>query len=80
MEQANNAAFADAIARPTLAMLGGFSASAVYRILAKLVESVEAQSYNMVEDSALVGRSIRVKCQIKPGVLPGYRKAVCGQC
>ncbi|HET7463334.1 MAG TPA: hypothetical protein VFJ82_18930 [Longimicrobium sp.] len=30
------------LALPTLAMLGGFSASAVYRILAKLVESVEA--------------------------------------
>lgn len=45
-----------------------------------LVETVEAQSFNMVEDSALVGRSIRVKCQIKPGVLPGFRKAVCCKC
>ncbi|HET7231234.1 MAG TPA: hypothetical protein VFJ16_14595 [Longimicrobium sp.] len=38
----NTAELADAIARPTLAMLGGFSASAVYRVLDKLVESVEA--------------------------------------
>jgi hypothetical protein len=30
-----------ALAVPTLAMLGGFSASAVYRILTKLVESIE---------------------------------------
>ncbi len=42
-----------------------------------LMEVVEAQSFNMIEDDALVGRSIRVKCQIKPGVLPGYRKVVC---
>ncbi|HEX9939805.1 MAG TPA: hypothetical protein VGB15_21910 [Longimicrobium sp.] len=31
-----------AVTLPMLAMLGGFSASAVYRILAKLVESIEA--------------------------------------
>jgi len=38
----------------------------------RLIETVEAQSFNMVEDDALVGRSIRVKCQVRPGVLPGY--------
>jgi N-methylhydantoinase A/oxoprolinase/acetone carboxylase beta subunit len=41
-----------------------------------MLETVESQSFNMVEDDTLVGRSIRVKCQIRPGVLPGYRKAV----
>ncbi|WP_243440075.1 hydantoinase/oxoprolinase family protein [Fundidesulfovibrio soli] len=45
-----------------------------------LVETVEAQSFNMVEDDMLVGRSIRVKCQIRPGVLQGYRKAVGCRC
>lgn len=32
---------AEALARPTLAMLGGFSASAVYRILTRLMSTVE---------------------------------------
>jgi N-methylhydantoinase A/oxoprolinase/acetone carboxylase beta subunit len=45
-----------------------------------LVETLEAQSFNMVEDNALAGQTIRVKCQIKPGVLPGYRKAVLCPC
>jgi len=45
-----------------------------------MVETIEAQSFNMVEEDAMVGRTIRVKCQIKPGVLPGYRKAVNRQC
>ncbi|GFK93086.1 Acetophenone carboxylase alpha subunit [Fundidesulfovibrio magnetotacticus] len=45
-----------------------------------LVETLEAQSFNMVEDGELVGRSIRVKCQVKPGVLPGYREAVRQPC
>ena len=45
-----------------------------------MVETIEAQSFNMVEDDAMVGRTIRVKCQIKPGVLPGYRKAVSRPC
>jgi hypothetical protein len=35
------AARAQALARPTLAMLGGFSASAVYRILTRLMSTVE---------------------------------------
>lgn len=33
---------AEALARPTLAMLGGFSASAVYRILNRLISTVES--------------------------------------
>jgi N-methylhydantoinase A/oxoprolinase/acetone carboxylase beta subunit len=45
-----------------------------------LMEIVEAQSFNMVEGDRMVGRSIRVKCQIKPGVLPGYRQAVITPC
>lgn len=38
----SSAGGAASLTLPTLAMLGGFSASAVYRILAKLVESLEA--------------------------------------
>lgn len=45
-----------------------------------MVETIEAQSFNMVEGESMVGRSIRVKCQIRPGVLPGYREAVCTRC
>ncbi|MFZ5426507.1 MAG: hydantoinase/oxoprolinase family protein [Thermodesulfobacteriota bacterium] len=45
-----------------------------------LVETVEAQSFNMVEESVMTGRTIRVKCQIRPGVLPGYREAVLASC
>jgi len=41
-----------------------------------LIETVEAQSFNMVVKETLVGRTIRVKCQIKPGVLPGYRQGL----
>ncbi len=41
-----------------------------------LIETLEAQSFNMVAGDALIGRTIRVKCQIKPGVLPGYRQGL----
>jgi uncharacterized membrane protein len=37
-----NASSGHGFARPTLAMLGGFSAAAVYRILARLVETLES--------------------------------------
>jgi hypothetical protein len=39
---ARTATAAQALARPTLAMLGGFSASAVYRILNRLISTVES--------------------------------------
>lgn len=39
---AQGASAAQALARPTLAMLGGFSASAVYRILTRLMNTVES--------------------------------------
>ncbi len=39
---AEGASRAQALARPTLAMLGGFSASAVYRILNRLIGTVES--------------------------------------
>lgn len=39
---AEGANAAQALARPTLAMLGGFSASAVYRILTRLMNTVES--------------------------------------
>lgn len=39
---AGDASSAQSLARPTLAMLGGFSASAVYRILTRLMNTVES--------------------------------------
>ena len=40
------------------------------------VETLEAQSFNMVRGDALVGRNIRVKCQIRPGLLDEYKRVV----
>jgi hypothetical protein len=40
--EAGTASSAQSLARPTLAMLGGFSASAVYRILTRLMNTVES--------------------------------------
>jgi len=37
------------------------------------VEITQATSFNMVKGSRLAGRNIRVKCQIKPGILHRYR-------
>jgi hypothetical protein len=37
------------------------------------VEITHASSFNMVNGSRLVGRNIRVKCQIKPGILHRYK-------
>lgn len=36
------------------------------------IDTVQAQSFNMIEGSRMTGKNIRVKCQIRPGVLPGY--------
>jgi hypothetical protein len=44
---------AAALAVPTLAMLGGFSASAVFRILTKMVESVESVFRDSPRDEAV---------------------------
>ena len=33
------------------------------------VEVVEASSFNMVGDYGTVGRNIRVKCQVRPGIM-----------
>lgn len=35
------------------------------------VEVVEATSFNMVDDYGTTGRNIRVKCQVRPGILGG---------
>lgn len=37
------------------------------------VEITHASSFNMVDGSRLIGRNIRVKCQIKPGILHRYK-------
>jgi len=44
------------------------------------IEIVESSSFNMVDDSTFLGRSIRVVCQVRPGVLPQYREAVTCPC
>lgn len=44
------------------------------------VERLEGSSFNMVEDSRLTGRNIRVVCQVRPGVRPDYKKAVTCSC
>jgi N-methylhydantoinase A/oxoprolinase/acetone carboxylase beta subunit len=38
------------------------------------VEITQASSFNMVEGGRLVGRNIRVKCQIRPGILHRYKE------
>ncbi len=44
------------------------------------VQILEASSFNMVQGSTTVGRNIRVRCQIKPGYIPEYLKAVRSEC
>lgn len=44
------------------------------------IEVTEGSSFNMVEGMTMTGQNIRVACQIRPGVLPGYRKAVSCKC
>ncbi len=42
----------------------------------KDIEVIEESSMNMVKDVFTVGKDIRVKCQIKPGISEGYEKGV----
>jgi len=42
MEKASNSSSSNAFVRPLLAMIGGFSAAVVYRILSRLAETVES--------------------------------------
>jgi N-methylhydantoinase A/oxoprolinase/acetone carboxylase beta subunit len=44
------------------------------------VETMELSEFHMVEGQRLVGRNIRVACQVRPGVLPDYKKAVSSSC
>jgi N-methylhydantoinase A/oxoprolinase/acetone carboxylase beta subunit len=44
------------------------------------VETVELSSFAMVEGQSLVGHNIRVACQVRPGVLAAYKKAVSQSC
>jgi N-methylhydantoinase A/oxoprolinase/acetone carboxylase beta subunit len=44
------------------------------------VETVELSSFAMVEGQSLVGHNIRVACQVRPGVLAAYKKAVSQEC
>jgi hypothetical protein len=37
------------------------------------VDILEASSFNMVGDYGTVGRNIRVKCQVRPGVAQEFR-------
>ena len=41
------------------------------------VENAEInRDFNMVRGDKLVGRNIRVKCQVRPGLISAYRGAV----
>ncbi len=44
------------------------------------VEITESSSFNMVEGMTMTGQNIRVACQVRPCVLPQYRKAVSCEC
>ncbi len=44
------------------------------------VETTELSSFNMVEGQSRVGQNIRVACQVRPGVLAEYKKAVSASC
>lgn len=44
------------------------------------VETVELSSFPMVEGQTLVGHNIRVACQVRPGILSAYKKAVSQSC
>jgi N-methylhydantoinase A/oxoprolinase/acetone carboxylase beta subunit len=44
------------------------------------VDVLEESVFNMVEDGRLVGRNIRVKCQVKPGVVEAYKRGIKCQC
>jgi len=44
------------------------------------VETVELSEFHMVEGQRLVGRNIRVACQVRPGVPSAYKKAVSSAC
>ncbi|HNU92687.1 MAG TPA: hydantoinase/oxoprolinase family protein [Spirochaetota bacterium] len=43
-------------------------------------EVVHAASFNMVRGYHTAGRNIRVRCQVKPGILEKYEKGVRGTC
>jgi hypothetical protein len=38
------------------------------------IEVVEEQEFNMIKDFCTAGRNIRVKLQIKPGLIAGYNR------
>lgn len=44
------------------------------------IDTVELSSFAMVEGGSLVGHNIRVACQVRPGVLETYKKAVSQPC
>ncbi len=43
------------------------------------MEVVEESEFNMVRDFYMTGRNIRVKVQVKPGLIPEYRRLVPGR-
>jgi len=40
------------------------------------IETVEADSFNMISNYFTVGKNIRVSCQLKPGIEQTYRKGL----
>jgi hypothetical protein len=67
----------EAIAPPTIALLGGFSASAVYRILTRMVEALESVFSGGARDQAAVAEKLAAARSAEEGVQA--RMAVAGQ-
>jgi hypothetical protein len=68
---------AEALGPPTIAMLGGFSASAVYRILTRMVEALESVFSGGAREQAAVAEKLAAARSAEEGVQA--RMAVAGQ-
>ena len=67
----------DTARREVVDRLCGFLGSRLdWKVSPADVEIVEASAMNMVNDVYQVGQDIRVKSQIKPGIVPDYDRAV----
>lgn len=68
---------AEALGPPTIAMLGGFSASAVYRILTRMVEALESVFAGGAKEQAAVAEKLAAARSAEEGVQA--RMAVAGR-
>jgi hypothetical protein len=44
------------------------------------LQVIEASSFNMVRGSRMIGKNIRVRCQVRPGHVAGYIETVRKTC